>query len=154
MFVKRLSRIQELAVSSFNESRLHMEFIKLHSCHKRLLTFKEEVPDRKASPLLLPRPERSQFTALLCKLLAIIYTLDVEPPLLLQACLPDANYSRLPPLPSSWITDRIRNKRRTKTKTTTITIILQTADGYEEKLQDGNVLLRMSCKTRGEKHAL
>jgi hypothetical protein len=24
----------------------------------------------------------------------------------------------------------------------------------EEKLQDGNVLLRRSCKTRGEKHAL
>lgn len=154
MFVEPFSRIQELAASSINESRLHMEFIKLHSSDKRLLTFKEKVPDRKASPLLLPRPERSQFTALLCKLLAIIYTLDVEPPLLLQACIPHANCSRLPPLPSSWITDRIRNKRRTKTTTTTITTILQTADGYEEKLQDGNVLLRRSCKTRGEKHAL
>ncbi len=152
MFVERFSRIQELAASSINESRLHMEFIKLHSCHKRLLTFKEKVIDRKASPLLLLGPERSQFTALLCKLIAIIYTL--EPPLLLQACIPDANYSRLPPLPSSWITDRIRNKRRTKTTATTITTIVQTADSYEEKLQDGNVLLRRSCKTRGEKHGL
>jgi hypothetical protein len=68
-----------------------MEFIKLHSCYKGLLTFKEKDPDRKASPLLLPRPERSQFTALLCKLLAIIYTLDVEPPFLLEACIPNAN---------------------------------------------------------------
>jgi hypothetical protein len=68
-----------------------MEFIKLHSCDKILLTFKEKVPDRKASPRLLPRPERSQFTALLCKLLAIIYTLDVEPPFLLEAYIPDAN---------------------------------------------------------------
>jgi hypothetical protein len=43
MFVEPFSRIQELVASSINESRLHMEFIKLHSCDKRLLTFKEKV---------------------------------------------------------------------------------------------------------------